>query len=118
MGHLHVLVVEDDALAGSLLSEVLSNMGHHVDAVVTTEAGAIEAAARYEPDIILLDERLRSGSGSSAITHILKWRAVPYIVMSGASSPAIGRAAASLKKPFSEADLRQAIETALAAVQA
>ena len=65
MGHLRVLVVEDDALIGSLLSEVLSNMGHHVVAVVITEAGGIEVAALYEPDI-MSTARHRDGTGCSA----------------------------------------------------
>ncbi len=113
---LRILVVEDDVLVGSLLREMLSDMGHHVVAVVGTQAGAIEAAARHEPDLILLDEHLGSGYGSFAIAEILSRRTVPYILMSGASSPAMASAVASLKKPFFEADLRQAIATALVAV--
>jgi CheY-like chemotaxis protein len=112
---LRILVVEDDDLIGSLLAEMLAGMGHHVDAVVTTEADAIEAADHYLPDLILVDERLRCGYGSSAITHILSRHAMPYVLMSGTPPAALRHAAVFLKKPFFEADLRRAIEKALVA---
>ncbi len=112
MQSLRILVVEDDDLVGLLLAEMLSAMGHQVQAVVTTERAAIEAARQHAPDLIILDENLRSGHGSSAISHILQQRAVPYVLMSGNPAAEQNTGAAFLEKPFFEEDLHQAIQTA------
>ena len=49
MAALRVLVVEDDAIIGALLAEMLEGMGHDVCAVEATEADAVTAAARCGP---------------------------------------------------------------------
>ena len=46
---LRILVVEDDALIGMLLAEVLVGMGHEVCAIEANEADAVAAAARCRP---------------------------------------------------------------------
>ena len=117
MMKLRILVVEDDDLVGSLLAEMLAAMGHQVTAVVTTEAEAIEAAGRTTPDLIILDEKLKSGLGSSAIHHIEEQRAVPHVLMSGGPQNSPSEHSAFLKKPFFEDDLQQAMQKALATLQ-
>ena len=113
MESLRILVVEDDDLVGILLAETLQAMGHQVSAVVTTELAAIEAARFYAPDLVILDENLRSGRGSSAIRHIHELRAVPYLLMSGNPPDIRSKGVTFLEKPFLEEDLRKAIRTAL-----
>jgi CheY-like chemotaxis protein len=54
MKALRVLVVEDDALIVMLLSELLVGMGHDVCAIAGTEAEAVSAATRYDPDLMRL----------------------------------------------------------------
>jgi len=44
MRALRVLVVEDNAIIGMLLAEVLAGMGHDVCAIEATEADAVTAA--------------------------------------------------------------------------
>ncbi len=70
MTQLRVLVVEDDALIGLLLADVIAEMGHDVCAIESTEAGAIAAAARYKPGLMIVDAGLRSGNGVSAVAEI------------------------------------------------
>jgi DNA-binding response OmpR family regulator len=74
MKALNVLVVEDDALIGMLFADVLAAMGHDVCAIEATEADAVAAAARYKPDLMIVDARLRDGSGVSAVEEILRTR--------------------------------------------
>jgi two-component system, response regulator PdtaR len=109
-----ILVVEDEAIIGMLLSEVLAGLGHDVIGVVATEAGAIALAAEYLPDLLIVDAGLTSGNGLSAVDAIIATRFVPYIFTTGdalrvrLSKPN----AIILEKPFNETDLADAIERA------
>ena len=67
MRALRVLVVEDNAIIGMLLAEVLAGMGHDVCAIEATEADAVTAAARCRPDLMIVDVQLGDGSGAFAI---------------------------------------------------
>ena len=62
MTALRVLVVEDDAEIGDLLTEMLEEMGHSVCAVAATEADAVKAAAREKPDLMMVDVALGKGA--------------------------------------------------------
>src|ERR1039458_702062 len=62
-----VLIVEDDALLGVYLAELLIGMGHEICAIEATEADAVSAAAQRGPDLMIVDARLRDGSGISAV---------------------------------------------------
>jgi CheY-like chemotaxis protein len=106
---LRVLVVEDDALLGFFLSEILVAMGHEVCVIAASEADAIIAAARFRPDFMIVDARLREGSGVSAVEQILQTRFIPHVFMSGAEVKELRPDAVILYKPFREADLAQAI---------
>jgi two-component system, response regulator PdtaR len=48
MKTLRILVVEDDALFGMLLAELLAMMGHDVCGIEATEADAVAAAVRID----------------------------------------------------------------------
>ncbi len=115
MKPIRILVVEDDAMIGTLLSEMLSTMGYEVYPLEATEAGAIAAAERYQPDLVMMDAHLGRESGVSAIGQIIKARPVPYLFMSGSSVAGGWADAVTLKKPFRESDLRYAIGRALSA---
>jgi DNA-binding response OmpR family regulator len=112
---LRVLVVEDDAMLGVLLAEMLEDMGHDICALETTEAGAVAAAAQYRPDLMILDARLGAGSGISAVEEILRTWLVPHLFMSGNISKvkALRPGAEVLEKPFREAELARAIQRVL-----
>jgi two-component system, response regulator PdtaR len=114
-----ILVVEDEAIIGMLLSELLAGMGHDVIGVVATEAGAIALAAEYQPDLLIVDAGLTSGNGVSAVDAILATRFVPHIFTTGNALKVrlLKPDAIVLEKPFQEADLADAIASALSETQ-
>jgi two-component system, response regulator PdtaR len=115
MKALRVLVVEDEILIGMLLADALGAMGYDVCAVEATEAGAVAAAARCNPDLMIVDARLRNGSGVSAVEEILRAGWVPHVFVSGETSSvhALRPGAIVMQKPFRETDLNRAIQRAL-----
>jgi two-component system, response regulator PdtaR len=117
MKALRVLVIEDDALIAMLLSELLVGMGHDVCATVASEAEAVIAATRYDPDLMIVDARLRRGSGVSAVEEILRAGPVAHVFVSGDAESVWRRQpdAVVVRKPFREAELARAIDMALAA---
>ena len=109
MTALRVLVVEDDAMIGMLLSEMLEDMGHEVCAVAATEAEAVADAARCKPGLLIVDQHLREGSGNAAVDRIFQNGVIPCIIVSGAPVHSNQPGMAVLQKPFLEADLVRAI---------
>jgi len=115
MAALRVLVVEDDAIIGALLAEMLEGMGHDVCAVEATEADAVTAAARWRPDLMIVDVRLGEGSGVSAVDEIHRAGPVPHVFVSADISrlQSLRPGAAIIQKPYREADLARVIRRAL-----
>jgi two-component system, response regulator PdtaR len=111
MERLRVLIVEDDAIIGMLLAEMLKAMGHLVCGVEATEAGAIEAAARWHPDLMIVDAELRDGNGFEAMKSVLTSGPMPHIFMSGTVTGTGNPYGPLLRKPFGEKDLMRAIES-------
>lgn len=120
MNALRVLVVEDDAMIGMMLAEMLKEMGHDVCAIEINEAGAVAAADRCRPDLMIVDVLLGRGSGISAVTAILRAGPVPHVFVSGDLSKvkAAKPDAVAIRKPYREADIAQAIRRALDAADA
>lgn len=114
MRALRIIVVEDDAMIGTLLAETLAGLGHHVCAVEATEAGAVAAAARHGPDLMIVDMHLGGGGGGlSAMTTIARTGPVPHVFITGHRLPAPLPGTVVLSKPFREADLVRAMQRAL-----
>lgn len=118
MKPLRVLVVEDDAVIGLLLGEMLAGMGHTVCATAATEAAAVSAAIRDRPDLMIVDAGLGRGSGFSAVDEILRAGSLAHVFISGDAGRVRARRpeAVIVGKPFREAELVKAIEVALDAV--
>lgn len=112
---MRVVVVEDDAIIGTLLAEMLAGMGHDVCAIEATEADAVSAAARYKPDLMIVDVRLGDGSGISAIETIHRTWPVPHLFVSADVSRYRGLRPDSIfmQKPYRESDLARVIRQAL-----
>jgi CheY-like chemotaxis protein len=112
-----VLVIEDDLMIGALLGEMLTDMGHGVCAIETNEAGALTAALRCHPDLMIVDVRLGTGSGIRATDAILQGGAVPHVFVSGDISGVMANRpkAVAIQKPFRAAELARAIQRVLAA---
>jgi response regulator NasT len=63
---IRVLIAEDDDNARSLLSDLLTNLGHTMVAEVSTGREAFERARELVPDVVLLDVHMPDGSGIEA----------------------------------------------------
>jgi two-component system, response regulator PdtaR len=115
MKPLRILLMEDDAVIGTLLAELLEVMGHEVCAIEANEADAVAAAVRSSPDLMIVDVWLNDGSGVSAVDEILRTTSVPHVFVSGDPSPVqtLRADAVVIQKPFRERDLAQAIQRAL-----
>jgi two-component system, response regulator PdtaR len=110
MAALSVLVVEDDAMIGLLLAEMLSEMGYDVCAIAATEEDAVAQALRHKPGLMIVDEQLLEGTGLSAAKRILRVRSIPCVFISGAPLHQKRPGATVLQKPFLEEDLVRAIQ--------
>jgi DNA-binding response OmpR family regulator len=119
MKALKILVVEDDCLIAMLLVETLVEMGHGVCGVEATESGAVAAALRCQPDLIIVDAQLIEGNGFSAVDEILSTGFVPHLFISGNIKKVLARmpGAVAIEKPFRDAELDQAIRRALDAAE-
>lgn len=115
MTAVRVLVVEDDANIGTLLAEMLDGMGYDVCAIEATEADAVSAAARFKPDLMIVDVGLGEGSGVAAIETICRTRPVPHVFVSGdvlRVRPLRPRSI-FIQKPYRQSDLARVIQQAL-----
>lgn len=70
MTPLRILIAEDDAMIALLLSDLLAAMGHAICAVTDTHIGTVAAASLHKPDLMIVDEGLRDGSGSAAVAEV------------------------------------------------
>lgn len=70
VSRIRVLVAEDDDNARSLLTDLLTTLGHTIVAEVSTGREAIERAKDVVPDVVLLDVHMPDGSGIEAAEHI------------------------------------------------
>jgi CheY-like chemotaxis protein len=115
MKKLRVMIVEDDALIAELLSELIRAFGHEVCAIEDSESGAVAAAGREKPDLMIVDAQLREGSGIGAIETILAFGPMPHILVSGDAQNVrtLRPQATVLQKPYFEVDLVLAIQKAL-----
>lgn len=114
-----ILVAEDETIIRRDLCEVLERFGFEVcEARDGVEAVAVARSAR--PDMALLDVGLPRLDGIEATRLILRERRLPIVMLTGHAEPElVDRAVAAgvfgyLRKPFREADLVPAIETAIA----
>lgn len=104
---LHILIVEDEAVVGILLEELLEDAGARV-CLAHNIGGALAAVQQEVFDGVLLDINLH-GVTTSQVADDLVRRRVPFIVVTGyeckdSDTPAL-KAAPRLLKPFSRAEL-------------
>lgn len=97
------------------LGAVVEQFGHQVAGTVATGRGAIEEAARLEPDLVLMDVSLADNiDGISAAERIVAERPVAVIFITAYSdAPTVDRVgrlgAPLLSKPVAAEALRKAI---------
>ena len=79
-----VLIVEDEMIISLMIERMIRQLGHTVvDRVVTGEA-AVEAAEKHQPDLILMDIRLKGKlDGIEAMMRIREKANIPVIYITG-----------------------------------
>jgi CheY-like chemotaxis protein len=118
-GGLNILVCEDNALLAMDMSEVLAAMGHAVCAVASTEDEAVSLAARFKPDLMIVDAHLRVGSGVFAMRQILMHGYVPHFFVTGdpLQLDKLADNAIIVQKPFRLPELVSGIDRAMMTAQ-
>lgn len=116
-----VLLVDDDSTILLGTGVRLKSMGY---TVYTAEdaVGAVSAARKIEPDVVVLDISLPAGDGflvAERLQKLIGSAATPIIFISATDNPAVRKRAKKLgavgflKKPFDASSLATVIETAL-----
>ena len=81
-----MLIVEDEMIIAMLIERMVTNMGHQVIDKVSSGEDAINKALEHNPDLILMDIRLKGEiDGIEAMTKIQKKMTIPVIYISGNS---------------------------------
>ncbi len=119
----HILVIDDDDFFIELLVQLLQQDGHRV---TTADDGvkAMKLLQRIKPDLIITDILMPNMDGVELIMELSQQsNDTPLIAMSGGrrsvtsefnlQSAKLMGVKETLTKPFSQADLRRAIQKAL-----
>jgi two-component system sensor histidine kinase/response regulator len=118
---IRVLVADDDRLISKMLVSTLQGMDGYVPVAVATDGlEAVEMAAEYQVDVVLMDIRMPTLDGIEAARRILAENPTPVVLLSAyetrelvekASEVGVG---AYLVKPINSRDLERAITIAMA----
>lgn len=114
---MRILVVEDDETFCAFLAEILQGYGNHVDCSTDALDGYHKARSRRY-DLIILDVRMPGFSGTEIATGLKQTNPNTKIILISAFADApLCKTAFNLQtpllsKPFSPADLFQAIDKA------
>ncbi len=115
-----ILVVEDEMIVAHSICAGLERMNYTSVGPAGNAADAIRIALEEQPDLILMDIHLGSQmDGIEAAREILKKHIIPIVYVTAHSDPhTIDRAKTTgpygyIHKPFSENEIRSAIEMAL-----
>ena len=115
-----ILIVEDEAIVATDISNTLQVLGYAALAVASSGESAIELATAKRPDLVLMDIRLKGSiDGVRAAREISDRLGIPVVYLTAhADERTLRRAKATqpfgyVLKPFDERDLHVAIEIAL-----
>ena len=107
-----ILIVEDEPLTAFDNETMLTDAGYHVVATLDGFDEALELIEREKVDLILSDLRLRSHESGIDIARAARERGVPTLFATGHELPAAAEVAVGcLKKPYSERQLKAAIDS-------
>jgi CheY-like chemotaxis protein len=115
-----ILIVEDDDILARIISWRLTNMEYEVCGRASSGAEAMECLVKEKPDLVLMDINIKGDIDGIETTNMVKkgFRLPVVFLTSHSDGPTLERAKATnpdgfVIKPFSDQDLRVAIELAL-----
>ena len=115
-----VLIVEDELLIAQDVMEIVEKAGHDTTPIAKTAMDAVRLATVHQPDIVLMDIQLGSGSdGVEAATYIAQELTLPIVFLTSMHDEAtLERAKGAspygfLSKPVRESDVVSNITMAL-----
>ena len=125
MSTARVLIVEDESIIALDIQTCLQNAGYQVVSIATTSEEAIADTADFQPDLVLMDIRLRGEKdGVETAEHIRQIWQLPVIFLTAhADENTLSRAKRTqpfgyILKPFEDRELVTMIEIALSRHQA
>lgn len=114
-----VLIVEDEALIASEITECLEENDFEISGVSSTAEEALTSVKNNKPDVILMDISIKGKmNGIDLAKSILNTQSIPIIFLTSNSNASVIKEAskvnpnAFLLKPFSDKELPIAIELA------
>lgn len=112
---MHALIIEDEPIIAMHIEVVLGDCGFDSFAHARTPVGAFDAVAEHFPDLITSDVNLMPGNGIEIVSSICQARPAPVIFITGnvADVEEAMPGQASLKKPFSDENLCEAVAFAM-----
>ena len=120
MAQARILIAEDEGIVALDLGMQLRALGYRVVATVNSGQAAVDKAAQTQPDLIMMDVRLKGEMDGVEAAEIITARLdIPVIFISAlVDKGTMGRARAMecagyVVKPFSLEKLQRAIEDAL-----
>ncbi len=115
-----ILVVEDEVIVAEGIRATLEEFGYEVTEIAITSEEALQAVATYEPDLVLMDIKLKGlVDGISTAEQIREQFFIPVIYLTAfADDEMLDRARVTepfgyIVKPFDARDLNVTIEMAL-----
>jgi len=113
---MRVLIADDQRSVGTSLAELVSCCNHEVVEVVGSGLEAIQAYARHQPDVVLMDYWMPKLNGATACRNILAKNPAARIILVSGWSPSNEVAAAGaltiLAKPVRLERLEAALNAA------
>lgn len=107
-----ILVVEDEPLTAFDNETMLIDAGYEVVATLDGFDEALDLIEREKIDLILSDIRLRSHETGIDLARAAKGRGIPTLFATGHEIPAATEVAVGcLKKPYTERQLKAAIDS-------
>jgi CheY-like chemotaxis protein len=116
MENLRIMVVEDEAIIGMLIEDVLNDMGCPNIDVFQSVQQALDYLRQNEPNYAILDINLR-GEQSYPVADDLIAKKIPFVFMSGYGAQGVAKdyaTAPTLPKPFQAEDLERLLRKQLA----
>lgn len=116
---LRVVVAEDEAIIRLDLAEMLAELDYTVVGQASDGEQAVELVQEHRPDVVIMDVKMPVLDGISAAERIGKERIAPVIMLTAFSQKELVERAreagvmAYIVKPFTQADLRPAIDIAV-----